>query len=228
MQFSADLRSLYSVLVAAIISLNVAPVFAATRSYTLEISNADVAPDGFTRGAVIVNGNYRAPLLTADKVQMILTELPHNSHVTSGGYLRGCNRKQLGRPWYARRYFNCKSLEILVFISFKISHISIGTVYSNRTRLGRMVQLASPSVPSLLSPATRMILTFRMRQAPSGTTLTWVGFQVVRTSVSMLLKLSVGVQYCDGLRGPIVVYDPSDPHAALYDEDDGKHGVFCQ
>ncbi|KAI0294023.1 laccase C [Multifurca ochricompacta] len=27
-------------------------------------------------------------------------------------------------------------------------------------------------------------------------------------------------QYCDGLRGALVVYDPDDPHAALYDVDD--------
>ncbi|KAH9007563.1 laccase [Lactarius hengduanensis] len=26
-------------------------------------------------------------------------------------------------------------------------------------------------------------------------------------------------QYCDGLRGPLVVYDPDDPHASLYDVD---------
>lgn len=29
-------------------------------------------------------------------------------------------------------------------------------------------------------------------------------------------------QYCDGLRGPLVVYDPLDPHAKLYDVDDGQ------
>ncbi|KAI0288660.1 laccase [Multifurca ochricompacta] len=27
-------------------------------------------------------------------------------------------------------------------------------------------------------------------------------------------------QYCDGLRGPLVIYDPNDPHAGLYDVDD--------
>uniref|UniRef100_A0A8H7Y8Y7 Laccase n=1 Tax=Psilocybe cubensis TaxID=181762 RepID=A0A8H7Y8Y7_PSICU len=29
-----------------------------------------------------------------------------------------------------------------------------------------------------------------------------------------------GTQYCDGLRGPIVIYDPQDPHRLLYDVDD--------
>ncbi|KAF7342352.1 Laccase G [Mycena venus] len=30
----------------------------------------------------------------------------------------------------------------------------------------------------------------------------------------------LSTQYCDGLRGPLVVYDPADPHASLYDVDD--------
>lgn len=30
----------------------------------------------------------------------------------------------------------------------------------------------------------------------------------------------LSTQYCDGLRGPLVIYDPSDPHASLYDVDD--------
>ncbi|KAJ2924924.1 hypothetical protein H1R20_g12185, partial [Candolleomyces eurysporus] len=31
--------------------------------------------------------------------------------------------------------------------------------------------------------------------------------------------LASGNQYCDGVRGPIVIYDENDPHRALYDED---------
>ena len=29
-------------------------------------------------------------------------------------------------------------------------------------------------------------------------------------------------QYCDGLRGALVIYDPADPHADMYDVDDGE------
>jgi len=29
-------------------------------------------------------------------------------------------------------------------------------------------------------------------------------------------------QYCDGLRGALIIYDPEDPHQALYDVDDGE------
>ena len=31
----------------------------------------------------------------------------------------------------------------------------------------------------------------------------------------------VAPQYCDGLRGPLVIYDPVDPMLPLYDVDDG-------
>ena len=31
----------------------------------------------------------------------------------------------------------------------------------------------------------------------------------------------LSTQYCDGLRGPLVVYDPHDPLKHLYDVDDG-------
>ncbi|KAE9382506.1 Cupredoxin, partial [Gymnopus androsaceus JB14] len=30
----------------------------------------------------------------------------------------------------------------------------------------------------------------------------------------------LSTQYCDGLRGPLVIYDPDDPYADLYDVDD--------
>lgn len=33
----------------------------------------------------------------------------------------------------------------------------------------------------------------------------------------------LAAQYCDGLRGPLVVYDLLDPHRLLYDIDDGKY-----
>ena len=32
----------------------------------------------------------------------------------------------------------------------------------------------------------------------------------------------LSTQYCDGLRGPMVVYDPDDPYLSMYDVDDGE------
>ncbi len=38
----------------------------------------------------------------------------------------------------------------------------------------------------------------------------------------MLTMIYLATQYCDGLRGPFIIYDPDDPHAHLYDVDNGK------
>lgn len=34
------------------------------------------------------------------------------------------------------------------------------------------------------------------------------------------------LQYCDGLRGPIVIYDPQDPYSFMYDVDDSASELF--
>jgi len=33
------------------------------------------------------------------------------------------------------------------------------------------------------------------------------------------------MEKCDGLRGPLVIYDPNDPLAYMYDVDDGERGI---
>ncbi len=38
--------------------------------------------------------------------------------------------------------------------------------------------------------------------------------------------ISSATQYCDGLKGPLVIYDPADPFQALYDIDDGKRLIY--
>lgn len=52
-------------------------------------------------------------------------------------------------------------------------------------------------------------------------------YVILYSAMSLFLHLSryhshLSTQYCDGLRGPIVIYDPADPHASLYDVDDGR------
>jgi iron transport multicopper oxidase len=36
----------------------------------------------------------------------------------------------------------------------------------------------------------------------------------------------LSTQYCDGLRGPLVVYDKNDPYKSLFDVDDGIFRFF--
>jgi hypothetical protein len=35
-----------------------------------------------------------------------------------------------------------------------------------------------------------------------------------------------GNQYCDGLRGALIIYDPNDPHKHLYDVDNGEVDIL--
>ena len=53
-------------------------------------------------------------------------------------------------------------------------------------------------------------------------------FNVTRQSGTYWYHSHYTTQYCDGLRGPLVIYDPEDPLAYLYDVDDGKlPSIFC-
>ncbi|KAJ3873232.1 laccase 1 AVT [Lentinula edodes] len=45
-------------------------------------------------------------------------------------------------------------------------------------------------------------------------------FQVPDQAGTFWYHSHISVQYCDGLRGPLVIYDPQDPQAYLYDVDD--------
>ncbi|EJF61592.1 laccase [Dichomitus squalens LYAD-421 SS1] len=45
-------------------------------------------------------------------------------------------------------------------------------------------------------------------------------FQVRGQAGTFWYHSHLSTQYCDGLRGPLVIYDPEDPHASLYDVDD--------
>jgi iron transport multicopper oxidase len=47
-------------------------------------------------------------------------------------------------------------------------------------------------------------------------------FQVLDQAGTFWYHSHVGTQYCDGLRGPLIIYDPQDPFKDLYDIDDGK------
>ena len=40
-------------------------------------------------------------------------------------------------------------------------------------------------------------------------------------TVSTCSHILIATQYCDGLRGAFILYDPDDPHQGLYDVDDG-------
>ena len=80
---------------------------------------------------------------------------------------------------------------------------------------GQMVPNQSASAQSLLATRLSIGLTQKAMRAPFGIIPISVraspglwGYRTDRTK---------GTQYCDGLRGPLVIYDDNDPHKHLYD-----------
>ena len=73
----------FSALIA--LSLSYVPVFAAIGPIAdMTISNGDVTPDGFTRAAVLVNGQVPGPLVTGNKVWLTSISLS-NIRLPYGG-----------------------------------------------------------------------------------------------------------------------------------------------
>ncbi|KAF7364261.1 Laccase I [Mycena sanguinolenta] len=124
----------------------------------LEIANANIAPDGFTRSAVLAGGTFPGPLIKANKGDTfsinVMDDLTDNTMVTSTS-IHWHGIFQEGTNWEDGPAFvtQCPILPKNSFLyNFKVPHLS--------------------------------------------------------------------TQYCDGLRGPLVIYDPNDPQKNLYDVDD--------
>ncbi|KAG8701182.1 hypothetical protein FRC08_004237 [Ceratobasidium sp. 394] len=119
--------------------------------YTLNIVNAQISPDGYTRTASLVNGQFPGTVLFAQK----------------GDIIRNTVVNQLTDPTMRR------STSIHWHGLFQRT-----TAYED-------------------GPA------FWIKPEPIGA-----------------YHSHLGSQYVDGIRGTIVIYDPNDPHKALYDVDD--------
>ncbi|KAH6897936.1 laccase 10 [Coprinopsis sp. MPI-PUGE-AT-0042] len=125
----------------------------------------NVAPDGFNRPVIAVNGQHPSPLIRANKTHVV-------------------NRLQ-DPTCFARRVF-------------------IGTEYSKRT--------AWADGPDGVTqcPISQNGESFTYR------------FNAGREAGTYWYHSHFGTQYCDGLRGPLVIYDNDDPHRRLYDVDNDK------
>ena len=91
---------------------------------------------------------------------------------------------------------------------------STGTVCSKKGLTGLMAQLVSLSAPlrrAILFCTSSAYLT---RREHSGTTHIIVRQLTVNIQASANLR-KIATQYCDGLRGALVIYDPLDPNRLL-------------
>lgn len=133
----------------------------------LHIVNANIAPDGFTRSAVLAGGTFPGPLIAANKGDNfainVINDLTDNTM-----------RKSTSIHWHGM-----------------LQH---GTNWADG---GAMVNQCP------IAPGHSFEYQF------SSSTLTGTYWYHSHLST----------QYCDGLRGPIVIYDPNDPHASRYDVD---------
>ncbi|KAI1791912.1 laccase [Ganoderma leucocontextum] len=134
----------------------------------LTISNADIAPDGFTRAAVVVNGVFPGPLITGnmgDNFQLNVVDQLTNHTMLKTTSIHWHGFFQKGTNW------------------------ADGPAFVNQCPIA------------------------------SGNSFLY-DFQVPDQAGTFWYHSHLSTQYCDGLRGPFVVYDPNDPLADLYDVDD--------
>jgi iron transport multicopper oxidase len=135
-------------------------------NYAWTIANADIAPDGYTRSAVLVNGQFHGPTITANKGDTV------NVHVTNS-LTDSTMRRSTSIHWHGITQHTTAYQDGAAFVT----------------------------------------------QCPIGPNSTYTYSFKVPDSGTYWYHSHFSTQYLDGLRGVIVVYDPYDPHASLYDVD---------
>ncbi|GJJ10707.1 hypothetical protein Clacol_004934 [Clathrus columnatus] len=141
---------------------------AAVVSHQWTLSNKDISPDGFTRSAALVNGQYPGPLLQFNKGDTGLITV--NNHLTDPTM-----RRSSSIHWHG--------------------------IFQHRN--------AENDGPSFVT------------QCPISPNHSYT-YQIAlgQQTGTFWYHSHLSTQYVDGIRGPIVIYDPNDPNKNLYDVDD--------
>ncbi|KAJ7464445.1 Cu-oxidase-domain-containing protein [Mycena latifolia] len=136
---------------------------------TLDIINAPLAPDGFTRSTVSANGTFPGPLIRAMK----------------GDTLRVTMNNKLTDPTMRRS-----------------TTLDFDGIFFD--------------APNNYNEGSPFVTTCPVGPNASYTYVLPLGEQ----TGSYWYHSQLSMQYADGLRGPLIIYDPHDPQAHLYDVDD--------
>ncbi|PCH44576.1 multicopper oxidase [Wolfiporia cocos MD-104 SS10] len=134
---------------------------------SLDIVNADITPDGFTRQAVLADGVFPGPIISGNKGDTF------QINVTDNLYNHTMNRTTTIH-WHG--------------------------IFQNRSNWADGPAFVTQCP---ISPGDSFLYNFSI---PNQAGTFWY-------------HSHEGLQYCDGLRGPFIVYDLDDPHADLYDVD---------
>ncbi|KAF5366692.1 hypothetical protein D9757_013580 [Collybiopsis confluens] len=173
----------------------------------LRIRNAFIHPDGFNRSGVLAEGILPGPLITGkkgDNFQLnVINELTDNTMFLSTSIVR-----------VGVAYYN--------FSAHLFSFLSIGTVCFKRAQIGQMDREFGPSRSVVTVTDVEPFRAF-VTQCPIAAGHSFLyDFNVPDQAGTFWYHSHLSSQYCDGLRGAFVVYDPEDPYAALYDVDDAS------
>ncbi|KAF8651436.1 hypothetical protein AX16_004737 [Volvariella volvacea WC 439] len=169
MAFSSRMQSLLNALTFMITLMTLGVSYAAAQqsSHTLELTNAQVTPDGRQREAILVNGGLFGAVITGQKGDEFVIEVDNQ---LSSSLLR----KSTSIHWHGLFQRDSAWADGPAFVTQ--CPIAPGHTFTYRFT------------------ATDEVGTF------------WY-------------HSHLDAQYCDGLRGPFIIYDPNDPHLSLYDVD---------
>ncbi|KAH8104295.1 Cu-oxidase-domain-containing protein [Phellopilus nigrolimitatus] len=137
-------------------------------SRTLNIVNANLAPDGVNRSTTVVDGQFPGPLITANVGDQFMLNVVDK--LTNPNMFRSTSIH-----WHGLFQAHTPEMDGVAFVG------------------------QCPIVPD-----QSFLYNF---QAPGQSGTYWYHSHLAN-------------QYCDGLRGPLVIYDPEDPLKYLYDIDD--------
>ncbi|KAG6886948.1 hypothetical protein C0992_001529, partial [Termitomyces sp. T32_za158] len=157
----------------------------------LYIINGDIAPDGFTRSAVLASGTgkdapFPGALITANKG-------------------------------------DCMKINVIDLLNDTTMLTSTSIHWHGFIQKESSWADGSASVTQCpILPGNSFLYEFDVGDQ-AGTF--WYHSHLCREPPQLLLdvplcSMSTATQYCDGLRGPIVIYDPEDPFLPFYDVDD--------
>ncbi|KAH9999531.1 laccase [Russula vinacea] len=157
------LNLLSFVLLAASLSIEAKP-----EEYNLAITNANIAPDGFTRPAVLAGGTFPGPTIRGNKGDTFVINVVDELQDTRMDVVTSIH-------WHGIDQHTHNAVDGASFVN------------------------QCPIIPGDV---------FQYK------------FNVPDQAGTFWYHSHFSNQYCDGLRGALVVRDPQDPHAGLYDVDD--------
>nr|VWO94552.1 Calcium dependent mitochondrial carrier protein [Ganoderma boninense] len=156
----------------------------------LVIANKVIAPDGFARDTVLAGGSFPGPLIQGRKVCTTFSTVL------------------------------TETAETIELTAMQGDHFRINVI--DQLQNETMLTATTVHWHGLFQHSTNWADgTAFVTQCPITKDHSFqYNFRVPDQAGTFWYHSHLSTQYCDGLRGPMVVYDPYDPHAHLYDVDD--------